>query len=123
MRYDPAHGLFPRGFAGATETLAAIDLVLCLAEPGEPAASARPQPIAAPHELPEVVAISVARAFQARKSAFHDNVGYLLDCCWPDLPFEARMRRTWITEGVLCSAAIPADPVPRAVERECASRY
>ena len=33
------------------------------------------------------------------------------------------MRRTWITEGVLCSAKVTTGRIPAGVERECAMRY
>lgn len=123
MRHDPEHGVYPRGYAGATGTLAEVALVLCVAEPGEPRVGANPLPLVPAAELPGMLAISVARAFQDHKSAFHNNVRFLLDCCWPELNFEAQMRRTWITESVLCSAAKPAGRIPTAVERECVARY
>ena len=123
MRYDPAKSLYPRGYAGATGTLAEVSLVLCIAEPGEPKPGANPQRDLEPSELPADIATRVARAFREGRSPFHKNVVFLLDCCWPNMPFDEQLRRTWITEGVLCSAGKTTGPVPAQVERECASRY
>lgn len=123
MRYEPAVGLYPRGYAGATGSLEDIDLVLCIAEPGEPAPNSKSQPTLAPAELPRRIADSVGNAFASRPSVFHGNVRLVLELCWPGRSFEERMKRTWITEGVLCSASSSAAPVPAIVERECATRY
>jgi hypothetical protein len=123
MRYEPERGLFPRGYAGATGTLTEVALVLVIAEPGEPSANAKPQPEATANELPAVLAERVGEAFRSNKSAFHRNVRFLLDCCFPGLMFEDQMRQAWITEGVMCSAAKTTGPVPSGVERECATRY
>jgi hypothetical protein len=123
MRYDPARGLFPRGFAGATGRLDEIDLVLVVAEPGEPSATSVRSPEGQPEDVIEFMAWAVGGAFRDRDSAFHRNVRYLLDCCWGETTFDECMRRTWITEGVLCSAARTAGPVAKSVVRECVSRY
>ena len=123
MRYRPEHGLFPRGYAGATGSLSDVELVLCIAEPGEPPTNPPPLLDVQAIALPALLAAHVAEAFRSRKSPFHRNVGTLLDCCFPNQSFEERLRRTSITEGVLCSAAKTTGRVPLAVERECASRY
>lgn len=123
MRDDPVHGLFPRGYAGATGSLSDIALVLVVAEPGEPPRGAKPQPLADPDTLVNVIGTNVGNAFENSKSAFHRNVRYIIDQCWPGLAYPEQMRRTWITEGVLCSAEVTTGPVPKIVEKECATRY
>ncbi len=123
MRYEPQLGLFPRGYAGATGRLHDVDLVVCVAEPGEPSANAKPQPEGAQEDSVEEIASRVEAAFSNRKGLFHRNVMTMLDGCWPGLTFEEMMRRTWITEGVLCSAEKTTGPVPTAVTKECVSRY
>jgi hypothetical protein len=118
-------GLFPRGYAGAAGTLDDVDLVLVLvlAEPGEPSSNVKPPLPEEPAAIVENLAAQVANAVRARKSAFHRNVHFLLECCWPDLTFDEQLRRTWISEGVLCSAAQSTARVPRVVETACAERY
>lgn len=123
MRYDAGAGLFPRGYGGATGQLQDVDLVLVIAEPGEPGDNARSQPQGEPSAVVEEIATYVGDGFRSQKSAFHRNVHFLLECCWPDLSFGDRLRRTWITEGVLCSASQAAARVPRVVETACADRY
>jgi hypothetical protein len=123
MRYDPARGLFPRGYAGATGRLDDVALVLCIAEPGEPSNTADAQPSTVACEVPPLVAESTGAAFRDRPSAFHSNVRFLLECCWPGISFEEKLRRSWITEGVLCSATVTTGRVAVSVERECARRY
>jgi len=124
VRYDPAGGLFPRGYAGASGQVDEVELVLVLAEPGEPPEEgATPMPEGEPGAIIDQNATRVGCSFRDGKSVFHRNVRYLLDQCWLELTFEEQMRRTWITEGVLCSAAKASSPVPRIVETECAKRY
>jgi hypothetical protein len=38
-----------------------------------------------------------------RRSGHHANVRVVLDLCWPDLDLREQMKRTSITESVLCS--------------------
>ncbi len=123
MRYDPEHGLFPRGYAGATGALGDIALVLVIAEPGEPPPGASPQPVADADALVNIIGTKVGNAFENGKSPFHRNVRYLIDRCWPEKSYAEQMRRTWITEGVMCSAEVTTGPVPKIVEKECATRY
>jgi hypothetical protein len=123
MRWEPTRGLFPRGYAGAAGALEDIELVVCIAEPGEPGSTSKAQPAGTPAELPQLIATSIAGAFETTKSPFHRNVAFLLSCCWPGISFGEQMRRTWITEGVLCSAKASTARVPASVERECATRY
>ena len=54
---------------------------------------------------------------------FTRNIRSIIDMAWPGLPFEEQMRKTWLTESVLCSARVDAGHVPRSVETECAKRY
>lgn len=123
MRWQPALGLFPRGFTGATGDLTDVALVLVFAEPGEPPTGAKPQPDMKPAELIEVSSASVSKAFETSSGAFHGNVRYLLDRCWPAVPYAEQLRRTWMTEAVLCSAEVTTGPVPKVVEKECGSRF
>jgi hypothetical protein len=123
MRNEPQAGLFPRGYTGAAGLLADVDLAVVIAEPGEPPGDAKPQPAGEPGAIIESIAASVGDTLRTARSAFHRNVSFLLACCWPELSFDERLKRTWITEGVLCSAAKTTGTVPRIVETTCAERY
>jgi len=61
--------------------------------------------------------------FRGGKDLFHRNVHTILDLCFPDLPFEAQIRFTWITDSVLCSAPAECGGAPPSVERECVARF
>jgi hypothetical protein len=51
------------------------------------------------------------------------NIRFILDSCFPGIGFDDQMRRTWITNSVLCSAPREGGRVPVAITRECRYRY
>jgi hypothetical protein len=123
IQYDLGAGLYPRGYAGATGDLDEVELVLCIAEPGNPKT---PRPLATDvtgSELVAATAASVTDAYRTSTAPAHANVRRILSHCWPEESVDAWLRRTWITETVLCSAPATAKRVSVDVERECASRY
>jgi hypothetical protein len=123
VRYDPQCGLIPRGYAGATASKSDVRLVLCLAEPGEPSKGEWYDVSTPPSVLIDQIASLVAGAYRSGASPFHRNVRFILDACWPGLSFDVQLQRTWVTEGVLCSANVTTGPVAPVVEQECASRH
>jgi hypothetical protein len=54
---------------------------------------------------------------------FSRNLRQILDFAWPGMGFEEQMKRTWITESVLCSASAEGARVSSRVEVECFERY
>lgn len=115
MRWDPTLGHIPRGYLGATGRLEEVELVMVLAEPGDP------QP--GDHETMEEAIRHATWAFREGEGQFHRNARFLLEKCWEGLSFEDQLRRVWITESVLCSAEVSSGPVPRSTERACGDRY
>ena len=115
MRWDPANGHIPRGFLGATGKPSDVELVLVFSEPGDP------QP--GDHTTMEEALRHAHGAFGCGNGLFHKNARKLFQLCWPDLPFEQQLKRVWLTESVLCSALVPAGPVPKPIERECGERF
>ena len=111
MRWNPAAGHVPRGFAGAGGTLDAVELVLVFAEPGET------------HTGLQSAYDYAMAAFETGLTQFHTNVRYILDSCWPDLSFIQQMERVWLTESVLCSATKEGGTVRASTVRECGQRY
>lgn len=65
----------------------------------------------------------VYRCFRDGQDLFHRNVRLILDWCFPDLPFDEQLRRTWITDSVLCSARVESGDVRKAVWESCRRRY
>ena len=110
MQWHPGDGHVPRGFLGATGQLSDVELVLIMAEPGNPyeAKLGDPYPDESYSEGPlkeilNEVSEYAYECFKYPRDRPHRNVGYILEQCWPELEFADRMRRTWITESVLCS--------------------
>lgn len=116
MRWDPTEGHVPRGFLGASGNLKEIELVLVFAEPGDPHDDEVHSGIESAHE-------KAMRAFSEGTDLFHRNVRLILNLCWPGLSFEEQMKKTWMTESVLCSAPVESGPVRTACERNCGYRY
>jgi hypothetical protein len=119
MRWQPERGHVPRGFAGATGELSEVELVLVVAEPGEPI-EARDAISGDPMEF---VFRDAMHSFRIGRDLFHRNVRKILNFCWPAMPFDLVMRKVWLTESVLCSATVSAGPVPRSTCRACGERY
>jgi hypothetical protein len=71
----------------------------------------------------ETVCRYVYGCFESGKDYFHRNVRYILDQCWPGVPFSEQMRRTWITESTLCSARKEGGSIPASVHRFCVDSY
>ncbi|MBK9579102.1 MAG: hypothetical protein IPO40_18700 [Fibrobacteres bacterium] len=116
MKYAPTEGYVPRGFYGGSGQLSEIELVLILAEPGDPK----------PGEATTDIETALACAgdyYRSAKSIGHKNVMNILTRCFPGQSFDEIFRNTWITESVLCSAAVTTGKVPREVEAECYHRF
>ncbi len=119
MRWQPDRGHVPRGFAGATGELTEVELVLVVAEPGEPV-EGRDSITGNPMDA---VYYDAMHSFRIGRDLFHRNVRKILDLCWPGMPFDLVMRKVWLTESVLCSATSTTGPVSRSACRACGERY
>lgn len=121
MTWSPALGHIPRGFCGATGELGEVALVLVVAEPGNPYDG-----VSYPSDPREALHATYEHSYECHRDGrdqFHRNIRGILNQCWPSLSFEDHMRRTWITESVLCSAAKEGDAVPMRVERACRAQF
>jgi hypothetical protein len=116
MRWRPSAGHVPRGFLGASGSLAEVELVLVLAEPGDPHPQERHEGLQTPYSY---AAVCLATG----KDLFHRNVRKILGMCWPDLAFEQQMRKVWLTDSVLCSARTEGGNVSPSASRACGQRY
>lgn len=116
MRWQPERGHVPRGFLGAAGEISEVELVLVFAEPGDP------------HDQEQHSGLQSAYSYatfahQNGKDLFHRNVRKILALCWPNLSFEQQMRKTWLTESVLCSALKEGGSVSAAASQACGQRY
>ena len=115
MRWIPSGGHVPRGFAGATGSLEEVELVVVVAEPGDPK-------FGESHDGLETAYSYAMNSFRTSRDVFHQNIRKILNLCWPGTSFEEQMRRTWLTESVLCSAIQIAGPVSRGASLACGRR-
>ncbi|RMD87238.1 MAG: hypothetical protein D6813_13840, partial [Calditrichaeota bacterium] len=93
----------PRGFCGGTGKLKDIKLVLILAEPSNNTQSNEQYLKTKPNELLDEVSKFVYNAYEKSQDEFHQNARRFLNLVWPGLNFHEQMKKTWITESVLCS--------------------
>lgn len=115
LPWAPDKGYIPRGFLGATGTLEEVRLVLVFSEPGDPH-----------EEKPETFESSLAHTYKCMRDGedrFHDNVRKILKLCFPNEPFDSQLRKTWMTESLLCSASKECGAVPAVAWRTCSASY
>lgn len=122
MIWKPDNGFIPRGYTGATSTLADVRLVICLAEPGNPGPSESYEVTDTSIVIDHIVS-GVESAIKTKCSPFHKNLHFVLEKCWPGLEISEQLSRTWITETTLCSAPRTTGPIHRLIEKECIDRY
>jgi hypothetical protein len=106
------HGHAPRGYAGATGRIDEVRAIFVFAEPGDPYSDERYQNVSQAWEY-------ATNCFRIGPDQFHANVRWILEHAWPDLTLEQRLRRVYLTDSVLCSAAIEGGVVRASVERTC----
>ena len=122
-KWAPESGHVPRGYLGATARLDDVDLILLVAEPGDPHTGAVVQPRPRRKSLAAETVADTYRCFLEGTDLFHRNVRQVLDLVLPGMPFDTQLSRTWITNTYLCSAPQEAGYVPSAAERFCAETY
>jgi hypothetical protein len=116
-------GHVPRGFCGATGAPEEVRLVLVCAEPGDPHHGENHLADGRAEEQLASAYKYAARCVETGKDQFHRNLRLVMDMCWPSLSFDQQMRRTWITDSVLCSATKEGAQVARDVELACGRRF
>ncbi|MCY3840587.1 MAG: hypothetical protein OXH09_18390 [Gammaproteobacteria bacterium] len=119
----PQRGHAPRGFLGATGRVDDIELVLLVAEPGNPHAHSRFAPDLLPQSMIAQAVDDTYRCFRDGADLFHRNMRHILDLAFPGLALDDQLRRAWITNTYLCSAPEEAGSVPAAASIACASTY
>jgi len=116
LSWSPETGHIPRGFLGATGALSEVELVLVFAEPGDPHENER-------HESIHTALTYTCEAKKNGVDLFHRNVRQILDLCFPEESFDAQLRKTWMTESLLCSAPKEGGSVPASAWRLCGELY
>ena len=121
--WNPLCGNVLRGFVGASGDLKEVEIILVIAEPGNPQRDEVYYENEKPRELLARTTQYVYECYDSKRDEFHRNVRYFLDCVYPTLDFCQQMRRVWITESYLCSAKKECGPIKANAERECSRRY
>lgn len=103
MRWIPFDGHIPRGFFGATGGLEEVELVLVSAEPGDPFQNQTYATGSAQDRLQSASAFAYDN-LKHHSDRYSVNIRFILNSCFPGTSFDDQMRRTWITNSVLCSA-------------------
>lgn len=123
MRWSPKQGHIPRGFCGGTGKPSHIELVLIMAEPGDPHPTENYSSKVSPEEKLFAVADYAYSCYETGTDLFHRNVRAILDLFWPGMPFKEQMRKTWITESVLCSAQKEGGSIPATAWKNSRDTY
>ncbi len=103
--WAPAAGHAPRGFLGATGRKDDVWLVMVFAEPGGLYPGHSHGSGTDPDETMLSCLQQTYNCIADGRDQFHRNVRTFLDLVFPRMPFEEQLRRTWLTEGRLCSFA------------------
>lgn len=122
MRWNPEAGHVPRGFCGATGDPEEVRLVLVCAEPGDPHPGENHEADGTETGRLDSVIRYAWDCFSNGHDQFHRNIREILNLFLSGLSFNEQMRRTWITDSVLCSARQEGGSVPHCVAQECIER-
>lgn len=82
MKWSPGEGHIPRGFCGATGKISDVELVLIMAEPGDPHSAEEYSSKKLPQEMFSAVADYAYQCYQNGTDLFHRNVRGILDLFW-----------------------------------------
>jgi len=122
-RWGPTLGHVPRGFAGAIGALKEVEIVILVAEPGNPHFVERYPAGLSADDLLERAHGYVLNCLAEGRDLFHRNLRFLLDLIHPRDELSQQLRRVWITETYLCSARVEGGSVGTKAETGCAQRY
>lgn len=123
IQWDPYNGHMPRGYMCNANDLEKIQLVLVLAEPGNPEPGDECYTIDTPENM--ITAHNSYVTFSGG-GLFHQNIRKIVSLCFPELDFATAKKKVLITESVLCSTPITQTStgrMPIAVVDECGERY
>ena len=124
-QWNPAAGHVPRGVLGATGELDEVELVMVLAEPGDPKRTENYVGSLAPADLLRRVVDFVHGTYVSRDKTVHGTVQcvvrWFLDRWFCGMNLEQQLRRVWITQARLCSRGEGSYSIP--FYRPCGDAY
>lgn len=122
-RWAPEEGHVPRGYTGAWGTLDEVEVVLLLAEPGDPLDGDAFPPDFGACDFIRDASANTRSNYERCTTQFHANMRSILDLLFPGASLAEQLRKAWIGETYLCSAPVETGRVPVAAERACAARF
>ncbi len=122
-RWAPEEGHVPRGFTGACGALGEVEVVLLLAEPGDPLDGQAFPPGLGARDFIGDASANTRSSYERSATRFHANMRSILDLLFPGTGLAEQLRKAWIAETYLCSAPVEGGRVPAAAERACAGRF
>ena len=102
-QWKPAAGHVPRGFLGATGERDKVELVMVLAEPGDPKRTETYVDGLDPADMVRRVVDFVHWTYVDRNGIVQCVVRWFLDRLFCGMDFDDQLRRVWITQSRLCS--------------------
>ena len=122
--WNPQVGHIPRGFCGAIGKVSEVDLVLVVAEPGNPKDDESYSFQTNIEDYFNKVSGFVYECYEKKVSDMHINIRDIVDKCFPNISlFSEQVKKIWITETVLCSAKVSTGPVDASCEQACVNSY
>ena len=118
--WNPEQGYAPRGFIGALGSLDEVQVVILVAEPGDPHYE---ESYAFGDTLMNQTSEYGFNVHQTGKDRYHKNLKLLLNLIFPGVRIEDQLKKVWITGTYLCSAPTEGGNVRVRAERGCAERY
>ena len=118
-RWIPTAGHVPRGFIGALGSIDEVEVIILVAEPGNP----HPNETYLDPSMMEAACSHTFWSIDEGTDPYHKRLKLLLDLIFPGLSLENQLRKAWVTEAYLCSAPVEGGKVLPRAEYECASRY
>lgn len=119
-KWDPKQGHVPRGFIGALGSLDEVQVVILVAEPGNPHDEES-------YEFNNTLMTQTSKygfdVYQNGKDRYHRNLKLLLDLIFPEVRLDDQLKKVWITGTYLCSAPTEGGYVRVNAARGCAERY
>lgn len=123
MTWAPEQGFIPRGYFGALGSIEEVELILITAEPGDPYPRQQYSYKTQAMDVMDKLCKETYEYISQPPDQFHRNLRKLLDICWPRLNFHEQMKKTWITDSVMCSAVNEGASVPKDICLLCGNSY
>ena len=122
-RWAPERGHVPRGYIGACGTLDEVEVILLLAEPGDPFDGDTFSGGLGASDFVTCASQNTRRSYEQHARGFHANMRTILNLLFPGASLDEQLRKVWIGETYLCSAPTETGRVPAAAERACVHRF